>query len=144
MTFSATRAFLSVVLLAAGFAAAQPVQAQHVGRCGSCGTIQDIDNIVYDADKGVQGAVVGGIIGGLLGNQIGSGSGRTAATVAGVVGGGLVGRKVDKNNSGNGEPGVRLLIKMDKGGTRTIELHGRPRLYKGDRVKVKRNSVELL
>ena len=26
----------------------------------------------------------------------------------------------------------------------TIELHGRPRLYRGDRVKVKRNSVELL
>ena len=138
------RTWIAVGVLFAALLPLSQAQAQHVGRCGSCGTIQDIDNIVYDADKGAQGAVVGAIIGGLLGNQIGSGSGRTAATVAGAVGGGLVGRKVDKKNSGNGEPGVRLLIKMDKGGTRTIELHGRPRLYKGDRVKVKRNSVELL
>ncbi|HET7844882.1 MAG TPA: glycine zipper 2TM domain-containing protein [Xanthomonadales bacterium] len=114
------------------------------GRCGSCGIVEKVEKIVYDKDKGVGGAVLGTIVGGLIGNQFGSGSGRTAMTVAGAAGGGLIGHKVDKNHSANGEPGLRLSIRMDKGGYKTLEIAGEQRIYKGDRVKVFRDHVELV
>ncbi len=137
------RALIVLVAAAAAWLPSTPAEA-HVGRCGNCGTVQDVDYIVYERDRGAQGAVVGAIIGGLLGNQVGGGRGRDAATVAGAVAGGLIGRRVDKNHRGPGERGVRILIKLDRGGTRTIELHGDPRIYRGDRVRVWRDRVELL
>jgi uncharacterized protein YcfJ len=114
------------------------------GRCGSCGIVERVEKITYEKDKGVGGAVLGTIIGGVIGNQFGSGSGRTAMTIAGAAGGGLIGHKVDKNHSANGEPGLRLQIRMDKGGNKTIEIAGNQRIYKGDRVKVFRDHVEIV
>ena len=42
------------------------------------------------------------------------------------------------------ERGTRIEIKMDKGGNRVIHVHGDPRVYKGDRVRLYRDRIELL
>lgn len=113
--------------------------------CGSCGTVVDVDRIRYGRDSGTEGAVIGAIIGGAIGNQAGRGDGRRAATVAGAIAGGLIGREVDRNDGrGGGQRGLRLEIRMDRGDYRTIEIHGDMRIYRGDRVRVHRNRVELL
>lgn len=132
---------LSLALLAL---LAVPDTAAARGRCGNCGVVTNVDRIVYDNDKGAGGAVLGAIIGGLIGNQVGSGSGKKAATVAGAVGGGLIGRNQDLKRGRNGEPGLRLDIRMDRGGYRTLEIAGQPRIYRGDRVRVYRDRVELV
>jgi outer membrane lipoprotein SlyB len=134
---------LSLALLAV-LATVPDTAAARGGRCGNCGVVTNVDRIVYDNDKGAGGAVLGAIIGGLIGNQVGSGSGRKVATVAGAVGGGLIGRNQDLKRGGNGEPGLRLDIRMDKGGYRTLEIAGQPRIYRGDRVKVYNDRVELV
>jgi outer membrane lipoprotein SlyB len=144
MRFRFLIATLASFLLGAAALVTPATAEAAIGRCGKCGTITRVETIAYEGDKGAQGAVAGVIIGGLLGNQIGSGSGRTAATIAGAIGGGLVGRKVDRNDSANGERGLRLEIRMDNGSMRTVEIAGTPRLYKGDRVRVERNRVDLL
>ena len=118
--------------------------AAHYGRCGNCGTVTDVDAIYYDRDSNADGAILGAIIGGVLGNQIGSGSGRKVATVGGAVAGGFVGRNVDSRKGDTGERGLRIEVRMDKGGHRTVEIHGDMRIYRGDRVRVYRDRVELL
>ena len=40
--------------------------------------------------------------------------------------------------------GTRIEIRMDKGGKRVIHVHGDPRIYKGDRVRLYRDRLELL
>ena len=132
-------------LLIGGSALLVPQDAEaYVGRCGRCGTIVRVDRIVYDRDSGREGAVAGAIIGGLIGNQVGGGDGRRAATVAGAIAGGLIGRKVDRDSRSRGQRGLRLEIRMDRGGIRTVEIAGTPRLYRGDRVRVLRDRVDLL
>ncbi|HVF35506.1 MAG TPA: hypothetical protein VND91_09315 [Candidatus Saccharimonadia bacterium] len=42
------------------------------------------------------------------------------------------------------ERGTRIEIRMDKGGRRVIQVHGDPRIYKGDRVRLYRDRIELL
>jgi len=136
-------ALAKLVLIAVSLLAV-PGIASAGGRCGNCGVVTNIDRIVYDKDKGVGGAVLGAIIGGVIGNQFGGGSGKKVATVAGATAGGFIGRNQDLNKSHNGEPGLRLEIRMDKGGYRTLEIAGQPRIYRGDRVKVYNNKVELV
>jgi len=118
--------------------------AQHYGRCGNCGTVVDVDQIYFEEDSTTDGAVVGAIIGGLLGNQVGSGSGRTAATVGGAVAGGFIGKNVDQGKGKGGERGLRIEVRLDKGGYRTVEILGNMRIYRNDRVRVYRDRVELL
>lgn len=144
-----------LVALVAGVSLSSPAEAGRY-RCAQCGTVEDVDRIWYDGrrddrrDSGTEGAVIGAIIGGALGNQIGGGSGRTAATVAGVVVGGLVGRDIDRNDGrGNnrnnrGERGMRLVVRMDRGGYQTVEIHGEMRIYRGDRVRLRDGRVDLI
>lgn len=137
-----------VLQLVSAAADARPV------RCGNCGTVLDVDNIWYEddggrgdrGDSGREGAVVGAIIGGLLGNQVGGGSGRKAATVGGAVAGGLIGHRIDRNdNRGDrGSRGKRVEVRMDRGGYRTVEVHGDMRLYRGDRVRVLNDRIVAL
>lgn len=42
------------------------------------------------------------------------------------------------------ERGTRVEIRMDKGGKRIIHVHGDPRIYKGDRIRIYRDRIELL
>jgi outer membrane lipoprotein SlyB len=140
-----SRHLIGASLLLALFALAPvPAQARH-DRCGNCGTVVDVDRISYGRDSSAEGTVLGAIIGGVVGNQVGSGSGRRAATVAGAVAGGLIGRRIDRDNDrGGGYVGRRLEIRMDRGGYRVIEVHGPMEVYRGDRVRVYRNRVELI
>lgn len=119
------------------------IAAASSGRCGDCGIVTKVEKITYNKDKGVGGAVLGTIIGGVIGNQFGGGKGKTAMTVAGAATGGYIGHKADKNHPDE-QPGLRLEIRMDAGGMKYLEIAGQPRIYKGDRVKVKRDTVTLV
>ncbi len=143
-------------------------------RCGNCGTVERVQRIRYDdsrydnsryddnrgrdnRDSGTEGLILGALIGGALGNQVGKGDGRTAATIAGVVAGGAVGRNIDRNDNssrysrnrryddrnGNSD-GVRLQVRMDGGGYRTVEVAGNLNIYRGDRVRLNRDRVVVL
>ena len=142
MKTSVTLAAVALALLLQIFAL--PADARPL-RCGNCGTVLRVESIWYedrdgryDRDSGREGAVLGAIIGGLVGNQVGSGSGRRAATVGGAVAGGLIGHRIDRNDDrgDRGYRGKRVEIRMDRGGYRTVEVHGDMRLYRGDRVRV--------
>ncbi|HVF35432.1 MAG TPA: glycine zipper 2TM domain-containing protein [Candidatus Saccharimonadia bacterium] len=145
-----TKTPVMLVALALAFVlqlAAAPADARPL-RCGNCGTVLDVDNIWYEdqggrGDSGREGAVVGAIIGGLLGNQVGGGSGRKAATVGGAVAGGLIGHRIDRNDDrgDRGFTGKRVEIRMDRGGYRTVEVHGDMRIYRGDRVRVHQDRL---
>lgn len=144
-----TRHLLAISILLASLLGIQlttaTAEARH-GLCGGCGTVVDVDRIYYDrgGDRGAEGAILGAIIGGALGNQVGDGSGRRAATVGGAVAGALIGRKADRRGRGRGERGLRLEVRMDGGGYRVVEVHGDMRIYRGDRVRLRRDRVVLL
>jgi outer membrane lipoprotein SlyB len=133
-------------LLLAGLGFSPAAEAQRY-RCGNCGTVEDVDRIWYERgrDSGREGAVIGAIIGGAIGNQAGKGDGRTAATIAGAVVGGLIGREIDRSDGrGRGERGLRLRIRMDRGYRQTVEIAGEPRIYRGDRVRLRNRRVDLI
>ena len=157
----------SLAMLAALSLPAQEAFAQRY-RCNNCGTVERVERIRYDQsrydyrgrddrsnrDSGTEGMIIGALIGGALGNQVGGGSGRTAATVAGAVAGGAVGRNIDRNNDNDRydrnynrsgtRNGVRLRVRMDQGGYQTVEVAGNLSVYRGDRVRLRNDRVELL
>ena len=104
----------------------------YVGRCPTCGTVDRVDPIAYARDPAKVAPATGAILGSI--------EGRAGGAAAKALPGRAVGRKSDVP----GERGTRLEIRMDKGGVRTIDVHGDPRIYRGDRVRVFRDRVELL
>jgi hypothetical protein len=110
-----------------------------IGSCGGCGTVTDVDAIHFARDKAPEGAPAGTIVGGTPGTKPGK-----PATAANVSTGGLVGRKAGRNDQGDDARGLRLEIKMDGGGRRTIEVVEGQRIYKGDRVRVFGTRIEML
>ena len=79
--------------------------------------------------------MLGGALGAVAGNQVGSGKGRTAATVLGGVGGAVLGNKVEQDRSEH-VVGYRIHIRLDDGGTRSIQRATLDGLDVGDRVKI--------
>lgn len=156
----------ALAMLAALSLPAEEALAQRY-RCNNCGTVERVERIRYDQgrydtrgwddrnrnsrDNGTEGMILGALIGGAIGNQVGSGDGRTAATIAGAVAGGAVGRNIDRNNGndrndnrGGTRNGVRLRVRMDRGGHQTVEVGGNLSVYRGDRVRLHSNRVELI
>ncbi len=106
-------------------------------RYSDVGVIESVQVISYEAKSSTgAGAVVGGLIGGLIGNQVGGGNGKTAATVVGVVGGAVVGNNVEKNRNGQTNDMYRIRIRLDKGGTASVEQDTLDNLRIGDRVRI--------
>lgn len=129
-------AALAFVALALQFTAL-PSYAR-IGSCAGCGTVVDVDPIYYERAKAPDVAAAGTIIGGTIN------SGGRSATATGVAMSGLIGREARGNDRGNDERGLRLELKMDGGGQRTIEVSDGMRIYRGDRVRVYSDRIELL
>lgn len=134
-----------LLVLLGGLLAPAPVEARRY-LCAQCGTVERVDRIWFEGrDSGREGAVVGAIIGGAIGNQAGRGGDRAAATVAGAVIGGLIGNRIDRNDRNHrGEPGLRLVLRMDRGGYQTIEVAGDMRIHRGNRVRLDRGRIEII
>lgn len=130
-----------VVALFALHALAMPAYAR-IGSCGGCGTVIDVDAIYYASDKAPDGAAVGAIVGGTPSKHVGAN--RKAAATPSVATSGLIGRAARGSDQGDDERGLRLEIKMDGGGQRTIEVGEGLRIYKGDRVRVFSSRIEIL
>jgi len=138
-----------VVSMAAGCAVAPPAQPAPAG--GSYGNaaihygyVQDINLVRDDSQTSGGGAVLGGVVGGVLGNQVGKGTGRSAATVVGVVGGALIGNEIEKNRRGGGQDVYRIVLRLDNGTTRSIDVTQQGDLRVGDRVRVQDNRITRL
>lgn len=136
---------LLLLALLAGLLASPPVEARRY-LCAQCGTVERVDRIWFERrDSGREGAVIGAIIGGAVGNQAARGGDRTTGTVAGAVLGGLIGNRIDRNNRNlRGEQGLRLVLRMDRGGYQTIEIAGDMRIHRGNRVRLERGQVVII
>jgi len=101
------------------------------------GTVRRID--VEETRQPVTGggAALGALVGGVVGNDIGRGFGRAAATAIGAVGGALVGNGVEQN-AAEVHSGTRyhVLVRLDGGGIRRVDLAAPGGLYVGERVRV--------
>ncbi len=138
--FRVLMALLIVLLPASGFAEHRYGRDY---RCDDCGTVRDVERIKSrDAHLGA-GTVIGAIAGGVLGSTIGKGSGRRAATVGGALVGGAVGHDVEKHDRGSNIV-WRYRIKMDNGEwISVVRRHGLD-VYRGDRVRVVGDDIEIL
>ena len=110
-----------------------------IGSCPGCGTVTDFDAIFYARDRAADGAAPGTIIGGTATGKAGK-----TKTATGVAVAGLVGRKASGAAGADDVRGLRLEVKMDGGGLRTIEIVDGVRVYKGDRLRVHTDHVEML
>ncbi len=113
-------------------AKAEPARERAV--CGNCGQVESVRTIKTRAEGSGLGAAGGAVLGGLLGNQVGGGNGKKLATVAGAVGGAVVGNQVEGNMKAT--TSYEVLVRMDKGGTRTFTLQNLNGYSTGDRIKI--------
>lgn len=130
------RRIAALAVLAIATSLAPPASAR-IGSCPGCGTVTDVDAIRYPRDKAPAEAAAGTIVGGTA-------VGNTRKSASGASIGGLVGRKSARGETGDDARGVRLEVRMDGGGTRTIEVVEGLRIYKGDRLRVRGGRVEVL
>ena len=87
------------------------------------------------------GAAVGGVIGAVIGRQMGgSGDARAAGTMFGAFIGAVVGNQIERQNN-PGRDGVRISVRMDRGGERMFEQADGQELRIGDRVAVDNGRV---
>jgi outer membrane lipoprotein SlyB len=141
---------LTALLLAACGSQPRDTYDARQYNCGTCGTIQRIDNVmVADQDDSQPiglGAALGAIIGGVAGSNVGSGDGRTAATVAGAVVGGVIGHKIQSNNNDHGDQqgAYRFDINLDDGRWAQVTQLENPGLRIGSRVIIRDEQVYLL
>lgn len=138
MSWNPARVAATVVALLALASTSLPAHAR-IGSCPGCGTVTDVDAIYYARDKAAEGAVAGTIVGGTA-----TGKASKSKTATGVAVGGLVGRKATGEPGAGDARGLRLEVKMDGGGVRTIEIVEGVRVYKGDRLRVHADHVEML
>jgi outer membrane lipoprotein SlyB len=135
-------------VLVATFSLAQPAQARDGHRdgrydrrvCDDCGRVIRIESIGQRRNHVGGGTVLGALVGGALGNQVGKGDGRKAATIAGAVAGGVIGHNAEKNHR-RSDSYYRIVVRMDRGRTRTYEQAGGYDLRRGDRVRIENGYV---
>jgi len=141
----AFRRFAIAALLIAGpaCAAGPPAgPAGSVGECNNCGTVRDIDQMDRGGQASGAGAVIGAVIGGVVGHQFGEGRGQDAATAAGAVGGAAAGHQVEKQRQTGSY--FRILVDMDSGGSRSIDVVDPAGLTVGSRVRVSGRNLEMV
>lgn len=138
------RFFAVSILAVAGTACAgAPVgPAGAVSGCRDCGTVRSIEAVDKAGTATGAGAVIGAVIGGVIGHQFGSGRGNDAATAAGAVGGAVAGHQVEKSRRTGTY--LEVLVKMDEGGTKVINVADAGGLRVGDRVRVTGRNIEVL
>jgi outer membrane lipoprotein SlyB len=119
-----------------------PVGTGSVAECRDCGTVRGIEQMQGSGQASGAGAILGAVIGGVVGHQFGSGRGQDAATAAGAVGGAAAGHQVEKSR----KAGVyyEVLVKMDQGGTKIVNVADPAGLAVGSRVRVSGRNLEQL
>jgi outer membrane lipoprotein SlyB len=119
-----------------------PNQAGGVRECRDCGTVRSIEQVAGTGQTSGAGALAGAVIGGVIGHQFGSGRGNDAATAAGAVGGAVAGNEMERQSSTGRY--YQVLVKMDEGGSRLINVAALNGLREGDRVRVSGQNLEML
>jgi outer membrane lipoprotein SlyB len=131
------------VLLAGPACAADPVgPTGTVSECRNCGTVRSIEQVDKSGQASGAGLVLGAVIGGVVGHQFGSGRGQDAATAAGAVGGAAAGHQIEKQRKSGSY--FQVLVKMDGGGTESINVSDPSGLRVGARVRVSGRNLEVL
>jgi len=116
----------------------------HKPTCADCGVVTAVQPVEKTGGSGL-GAAAGALAGGLLGNQAGktdaatSTIGGTATTILGVAGGAVTGHYAEQALRGSKEWNV--MVRMDNGETRTVNMKSEPSVKTGDRVRVAEGSV---
>ncbi len=141
MRSSSLAIWLAFAVAAAGLLAGPAAEARGYTRCPQCGGVIDVDPILYDETDKNRGAADGTIVAGVLGNR--PDTGRQSGVIAGVSVDGLIGRRVKRSVTSPGKPGTRLEVKLDAGGHVIVEVAGRVRLYRDDRVRMKDGRIDL-
>ena len=116
-------------------------QGRGFARCAQCGTVLEVDPVVFEESDATRNAAEGTIISGVLGSR--PDTGRQSGNIGGTEVNGLTGRLVKRDYTGPGTPGLRIKFKRDAGGHWIAELAGRPRLYPDDRILIKDGKVKL-
>jgi len=141
---------LTAVLLAACGSQPRTTYDARQYDCGTCGTVQRIEQVSLADRQESQsigmGAVLGAIIGGVAGSNIGHGDTRTVATVAGAAVGGVIGHKVQASNNDNRyqQDGYRVDVNLDDGRWAQVTQLENPGLRVGSRVIIRDEQVYLL
>lgn len=104
------------------------------------GRVESVNVVQGENQTSGAGAALGGVLGAVVGRQIGDGSGRTAATIAGAVGGAIVGNQVEKHRGG-ARDFVRVVVRFDRGGTRTFDFEPGVSVQPGERVYVQNDQL---
>lgn len=119
-------------------AAAAPAPAPH---CYDCGKVASIEALKHKGKATGTGAVLGAIVGGVIGHQFGSGKGNTAATAGGAVVGGVAGHQIEREVKA--ETYYHILVLMDDGGTRSVDVDQLNGLTVGTKVKLVGNTLQI-
>lgn len=109
--------------------------------CSECGTVSSIEPIKIKGEGSGAGAVGGAVLGGVAGNQIGGGSGNKIATVVGAIGGGYAGHKAEEHMRSSTIH--RVTVRMESGGTRTIDVADASYLSAGQKVSVFGDTISV-
>lgn len=117
-------------------------QAEAPRVCSNCGTVSSIEEVTTKGKGSGIGAVTGAVIGGVIGHQIGGGRGKDVATVAGAAGGAYAGHESEKRY--NATTSYRVVVSMESGGTRTVNVEHLNGVGVGSKVKVSGNGVQLI
>ena len=79
----------------------------------------------------------------LVGHQLGGGRGRDVTTAAGAVGGAMAGNEMERQSGGAGEY-YRVIVAMNNGGSRMVNVAVLNGLMAGDKVRVNGQNIERL
>ena len=111
--------------------------------CAECGVIESVSLVEVRGDKpNVLGTIAGGVIGGVIGNQVGGGTGKDLATIVGAVGGAYAGNRIE--NSQDKVQVHRVLVRLDSGGSRSVDYAADPGLKVGAAVRFDKGVIARL
>lgn len=128
------------VIAAAPAPAVIPPAALPPAPCMSCGTIENVREVVQPGEANGLGAVVGGVLGGVLGKQVGKGGGNTIATVLGVAGGAYAGHQIEKSR--NQATRYEIGVRMHDGTLRSVTEERMPAWRVGERVRIENGVLQ--
>jgi hypothetical protein len=112
----------------------QPTVSPAVPACPNCGVVESISEVSRELPGSGAGAVMGSIAGGVLGSNVGKGSGRALATMAGIFGGAIIGDGVERSQ--HRSISYKVIVKMDDGDFRTVEIEDVSSLQVGDHIRL--------
>ena len=98
------------------------------------GTVQKVNNVVVEGERGQIGMYGGGLTGAAAGGAAGQGVGRDLARAGGAVVGAVAGQAVEE--AVTRKPALEMTIKLDNGSEVVVTQESPPAFAVGDRVGV--------